>query len=81
MLLPLPSIEVLAGAAGGVGRSTLVHIMETCVVSWMKQVKVRDYIMLKLISVLSKIKRCMELPLFFVLIAGSLALRSKFKHI
>jgi len=38
--LPIPSMDILAGAVGGVGRSTLVHIMETSVVSWMKLVKV-----------------------------------------
>ena len=42
LVLPLPSLQVLAEAAmNGVSRrSVVVHILESCVVAWMKQVKV-----------------------------------------
>ena len=40
-MLPLPSIEVLAEAAANTDRrSAVVHVLESSVVSWMKQVKV-----------------------------------------
>lgn len=42
-VLPIPSLDVLAeGALTGSTerRAVVIHIMETCVVSWMKQVKV-----------------------------------------
>ena len=42
-MLPLPSIEVLAEAAiSSDRRGVVIHIMESSVVSWMKQVKVRS---------------------------------------
>ena len=42
LVLPLPSLRVLAEAAmSGVSRrGVVVHILESCVVAWMKQVKV-----------------------------------------
>ena len=41
VMLPLPSIEVLSEAAQRSDRKgTVIHIMETSVISWMKQVKV-----------------------------------------
>ncbi len=46
VVLPLPSIEVLAEAASSSDRrGTVIHIMESSVVYWMKQVKVinRNY--------------------------------------
>ena len=39
--LPLPSIEVLAEAAMNNDRkAAVIHVLESSVVSWMKQVKV-----------------------------------------
>ena len=44
VMLPLPSIEVLSEAATRSDRrGTVIHIMETSVISWMKQVKVGHY--------------------------------------
>lgn len=41
MVLPMPAIEVLADAAmNSDRRAAVVHILESSVVSWMKQVKV-----------------------------------------
>ena len=41
MVLPLPSIEVLAEAAMNLDRkAAVIHVLESSVVSWMKQVKV-----------------------------------------
>ena len=43
LILPIPSLDVLTeGALTGSTerRAIVIHIMETCVVSWMKQVKV-----------------------------------------
>lgn len=41
VVLPLPSIEVLAEAASfSSRRSAVIHVMESSVVAWMKQVKV-----------------------------------------
>ena len=44
LILPLPSLQVLAEAAmtGISRRGAVVHILETCIVVWMKQVKVRE---------------------------------------
>ena len=52
LVLPLPSLEVLAGAAvsGANRRGVVVHILESCVVAWMKQVKVKE----------RERKRCMD---------------------
>ena len=41
VLLPLPSISVLAEAASSADhRATVVHVLESSVVAWMKQIKV-----------------------------------------
>ena len=41
MVLPLPSIEVLAEVAGSQARTTIVvHVLESFVVTWMKLIKV-----------------------------------------
>ena len=43
VILPLPSIEVLAEAAmNSDRRAAVIHVLESSVVSWMKQVKVND---------------------------------------
>ena len=42
VVLPLPSIEVLAEAAMNTDRkAAVIHVLESSVVSWMKQVKVK----------------------------------------
>lgn len=42
VVLPLPSIEVLAEAALNSDRkAAVIHVLESSVVSWMKQVKVK----------------------------------------
>ena len=42
MVLPLPSIEVLAEAAAGsqTRTSVVIHVLESFVVTWMKLIKV-----------------------------------------
>ena len=43
VVLPLPSIEVLAEAAMNTDRkAAVIHVLESSVVSWMKQVKVKS---------------------------------------
>ena len=40
-MLPLPSIEVLAEAAENPGRrGAVLHVLETTVIGWIKQIKV-----------------------------------------
>ena len=40
-MLPLPSIEVLAEAAASVTRrGAVLHVLETTVIGWIKQIKV-----------------------------------------
>ena len=39
-MLPLPSIEVLADAANNINRrGAVLHVLETTVIGWMKQIK------------------------------------------
>lgn len=41
MTLPLPSIEVLAEAASSPNRrGSVLHVLETTVIGWIKQIKV-----------------------------------------
>lgn len=42
IILSLPSIEVLAEAAAAVNRrGAVLHVLETTVLAWIKQIKVR----------------------------------------
>ncbi len=41
IILPLPSIEVLAEAAANPNRrGSVLHVLETTVIGWIKQIKV-----------------------------------------
>ena len=42
LILPLPSIEVLADAASNTDRhGSVLHVLETTIIGWIKQIKVR----------------------------------------
>lgn len=44
VILAMPSIEVLADAAAAPQRrAAVLHVLESCVVNWIKQIKVRGF--------------------------------------
>ena len=50
VVLPMPSLEVLAETAlNSDRRVAVIHVLESSVVSWMKQVKVTTYILTKVL--------------------------------
>ena len=50
LVLPMPSLEVLAESAlNSDRRVAVIHVLESSVVSWMKQVKVTTYILTKVL--------------------------------
>ena len=45
MVLPQPSLEVLADVSSNPGRhGGVMHVLETCIVTWLKQIKVCMYV-------------------------------------
>ena len=45
MVLPQPSLEVLADVSSNPGRhGGVMHVLETCIVTWLKQIKVCTYV-------------------------------------
>ena len=70
VVLPLPSIEVLAEAAVNSDRkAAVIHVLESSVVSWMKQVKVKYTLQLMKTT-----------DVTFCLLPGCHAVGSELKH-